>query len=96
MDTSKVFQQRNRAFFEASFYVSLRITKAEMLHTIAGELILPCAKDINCISSGKEAKSKLNILSFSVNAVQRRIPLISEHIKDEVIDKVKSAGPLAL
>ena len=41
-------------------------------------------------------RSKLNILSFSINAVQHRISLMSEHIKDQVIDQVKSAGPFAL
>ena len=67
-----------------------------MPHTIAKELILPCVKDINCILSGKETESKLNILSFLVNAVQRRISVMSKHIKEQVIDHVKSAGPFAL
>ena len=67
-----------------------------MPHTIAEKLILPCVKDINCILSEKETKSKLNILSFSDNAVQRRISLMSKHIKDQVIDQIKSAGPFAL
>ena len=67
-----------------------------MPHTIAEELILPCVNDINCILSGKEAESKLFILSFSDNAVHRRISLMSEHIKDQVIDQMKSAGPFAL
>ena len=67
-----------------------------MPHTIAEELMLPCVKDINCILSGKETKSKLNILSFSDNAMQHKISLMSEHIKNQVIDQVKSTGPFAL
>ena len=67
-----------------------------MSHTIAEELTLPCAKDINCILSGKEAKSRLNILSFSVNAGQPKISLISDNIKDQVIDQAKSTGLFAL
>ena len=86
-----VFQQQNRAFVEALFHVLLRIAKAEMPLTIAEELILPCVKNINYIISGKEAKRKLNISSFLVNAVQHRISLMSEHIKDRVIDQVKSS-----
>ena len=81
-----MFQQRNRAFVQAFFHVSLRIAKAKMPHTIAEELILPCVKDINCILSGKETESSLNILSFSDNTMQRRILLMSEHIKNQVID----------
>ena len=77
-----MFQQRKRAFVEAFFQVSLPIAKAEMPDPNAEELILPCVKDINCILSGKEAESRLNILSFSDNAVQLRILLMSDHIKD--------------
>ena len=95
-DTSGVFQQRNRAFVQAFFHVSLPIAKAQMPHTIAEESILPCVKEINCILSGKETESKLNVLSFSDNAVHIRISLMSSHIKDQVLDQTKSAGPFVL
>ena len=49
MDTSGIFQQPNRAFVEAFYHVSLPIAEAQMPHTIAKELILPCAKDINSL-----------------------------------------------
>ena len=96
MDSSGVFQQRNRASVEATFVISLRIAKAKKPHTIAEQLILPCAKDINRILIGKEAESKLNVLSLSDNTVQRRISLMSEDIKNQVIDQMKSAGSFAL
>ena len=64
-------------------------------HTIAKELILQCAKDINRILIGKEAENKLNIPSLSDNAVQRRILLMDEN-KDQVIDLSKSARLFAL
>ena len=96
MDTSGAFQQQNRASVEVSFEISLRIAKTKKPHTIAEELMLPCAKDIIRILIGKEAESKLNVLSLSDNTVQRRISLMSEDIKDQVIDQLKSAGPFAL
>ena len=96
MYTAGVLEQRNRASVKAFFHVSLRIAKDKKLHTIAEELILRCAKDINRISIGKEAESKLNILSHSDNTVQRRILLMSENIKDQVIDLPKSDGPFSL
>ena len=96
MDSSGVFQQRNRASVEATFIISLRIAKAKKPHTIAEQLILPCAKDINRILIEKEAESKLNVLSLSDNTVQRRISLMSEDIKNQVIDQMKSAGSFAL
>ena len=88
MDSSGVFQQQNRAAVEATFVVSLRIAKAKKSHTIAEQLILPCAKDINRILIGKEAESKLNVLSLSDNTVQRRISLMSEDIQNQVIDQM--------
>ena len=96
MDSSGVFQQQNRAAVEATFVVSLRIAKAKKPHTTAEQLILPCAKDINRILIGKEAESKLNVLSLSDNTVQRRISLMSEDIQNQVIDQMKSAGSFAL
>ena len=79
-----------------TFVVSLRIAKTKKPHTIAEKLILPCAKDINRILIGKEAESKLNVLSLSDNTVQSRISMMSEDIKNQVIDQMKSAGPFAL
>ena len=81
INTSGAFQQQYRAAVEATFVVSLRIAKAKKPHTIAEQLILPCAKDINRILIGKEAESKLNILSLSDNMVQCRISMMSENIK---------------
>ena len=96
MDSSGVFQQQNRAGVEATLVASLRIAKAKKPHTIAEQLILPCAKDINRILIGKKAESKLNVLSLSDNTVQRRIFLMSEDIHNQVIDQMKSAGSFAL
>lgn len=96
MDTSGSFQQRNRAAVEVSFQLSLRIAKAKKPHTIAEELILPCAKDINRIMIGTEAEKKLNVLSLSDNTVQRRITMMSEDIRDQVVDKMRSAGRFSL
>ena len=47
MYTSGAFQQQHRAAVEVSFRVFLRIAKGKKPHTVAGELILPCAKDMN-------------------------------------------------
>ena len=57
---------------------------------------MPSANDINRILIGKEAESKLNVLSHSDNTVQCRISLMSEDIQNQVIDQMKSAGSFAL
>ena len=41
-------------------------------------------------------RGEFNIPSFSVNSVQRRISLMSEYIKDQVIDQMKSTSSFAL
>ena len=96
MDTSRPFQQRHRASVKATFVVSLRIEKAKKLLTIAEQLTLPCARDINRILFGKDAESMLNVLSLSDNTVQRRISLTFDKIKNQVVDQMKSAGSFAL
>ena len=96
LDSSGVFRQEHRAAVEASFIVSLRIAKAKKPHTIAEDLILPCAKDINRLLIGPDAEKKLNQLSLSDNTVQRRISMMADNIKDQVISKVRTAGLFAL
>ena len=79
-----------------SFRASLRIATVKEPHTVAGELILPCAKDINRIMIGIKAENKLNSLLLLDDTVQRRITMMSEDIKDQVIDEMKSAGSFSL
>ena len=45
---------------------------------------------------GTEAENKLILLSLSDNTVQRRITMMSEDIKDQVIDEMKSAWSFSL
>ena len=61
MDSSGIFQQRNRASVEATFVISLRIAKAKKPHTIAEQLILPCAKDINWKGSREQVECTISL-----------------------------------
>ena len=81
---------------EVPFRVFLRIAKAKKPHTVTEELILPCAKDIDQIIIVTEAENKLNLPPLSDNTMQRRIMMMSEDVKDHVIDEMKSAGSFAL
>ena len=96
IDSSGIVRQQSEAAVRVSFLVSWRIAKAKVPHTIAEKLIIPCAKEINRLMIGKEAENKLNILSLSDNTVQRRISLLSEDIRDQVVCELRSAGPFAL
>ena len=56
MDTSGIFQQPNRAIIEAFYHVLLTIAEAEMPHTIAENLIRPCANEVRwsvCSAAGR-------------------------------------------
>ena len=91
LDSGGLFQQQNIAAVEASYLVALKIAKAKKPHTIAEELLLPCAKDIVRLMIGQEYVKKLQPLSLSNNTVQRRISDMSNDILQQVCDEIKSA-----
>lgn len=72
--------------------VSLEIAKKKKPHIIGDELILPCAKTMVKLVLGEKSAEKLSAISLSNNTVQRRISLMSDDIKEQVIQKVKEAG----
>ncbi|XP_063872897.1 zinc finger BED domain-containing protein 5-like [Scylla paramamosain] len=92
LDASGSFHQQNAAVVEASFLVSLEITKKKKPHTIGEELILPCAKTMVKLVLDEKSAEKLNAISLSNNTVQRRISQISDDIKEQVIQEIKRAG----
>jgi hypothetical protein len=48
--------KKNAAVVEASYLVAQRIAKIKKPHTIAEELILPCAKDIVSVMMGSDCQ----------------------------------------
>jgi hypothetical protein len=65
--------KKNAAAVKASYLVTQRTAKVKKLHTIAEELILPCAKDIVSVMIGSDYLIKLQPLSLSNDAVRQRI-----------------------
>jgi len=73
---------------EASYKVAHLIARQGKPHTIAEELILPCAKImVTCVDSGKIA-TKLDSIPLSNNTVMRRIQDLTENLKQQLIDQV--------
>lgn len=95
LDASGAFQTQTQAAVKASYEVSYRIAQQKKPHTIGENLVLPCAVDIVRIMLGEESAKKILPLSLSNNTVQRRIADMSDDIKAQVIDEIKSA-PLGL
>ena len=82
---------------KTSYLVSYNNAKAkEKHHIIAEQLVYPCAKNIICRMIGTDAVEKLNSLSLSDNAVQRRISDMSDDIKSQVVHEIKKSSMFAL
>ena len=73
----------------ASYEIALLVAKNKKPHTIAEELIMPAAKAQVEHVIGDKAVSKLNRVSVSNNAIQRRITEMSTDLKEQVITEVQ-------
>lgn len=92
LDSSGLFSQTNQKNTEASYVVSLEIARQLKPHTIGEKLIKPCAQKMAEIVLGKEAETKIAAIPLSNNSVQRRIVEMSEDIKAQVVEEIKSAA----
>jgi hypothetical protein len=90
LDSSGSYQQENATAVEASYLVAQRIAKVKIPHTIAEELILPCAKDIVSVMMGSDYLIKLQPLSSSNDTIRRRIQDMVYYILSQVVDEIKS------
>jgi zinc finger BED domain-containing protein 5/7/8/9 len=95
LDSGGAIQQHNKAVLTISYEVSLKLAKAKKPHTLAEEVIMPCAKDIVRHIFGEDAMKKLNPISLSNDTVHRRIKEMSADILSQVIHEMKTA-PLGL
>ena len=74
----------------ASYQVAYKVAKSKKPHTIAEELIKPCALEMATIILGKEAR-KFESVSLSNNVIHSRIGDLNEDILDQVISDVRSS-----
>ena len=85
LDATGDFHSSSVSALEASYIVSLQISKAKKPHRVGEELILPCTKAIVRFLIETDAERTLNTISLSDNTVQRRILDLSEDIKNQVV-----------
>jgi hypothetical protein len=90
LDSSGSYQQKNAAAIETSYFVAQRTAKVKKPHTIAEELILPCAKDTVSVMMGSDYLIKSQPLSLSNNTIRRRIQDMPYDILSQVVDETKS------
>ena len=69
--------------------VAQRIAKLRKAHTIAEDLVKPCALEMAEIMCGTEVKTKLAQIPLSNNTISQRIDCMSEDIREQVCDKIR-------
>ncbi|XP_035225125.1 zinc finger BED domain-containing protein 5-like [Stegodyphus dumicola] len=74
---------------KASFRVSYRIARFRQAHTIAENLIGPCAKDIAKCMLGEKAAKKIELVPLSNNTVSHRINDLANYVENELLKRIK-------
>ena len=85
------FVPADKPLLLASYKVAYEIAKNKKPHTIAENLIKPCALEMAGIVLGKEAKQKLQQVPLSDNVISSRISDMSDDILKQVITDIKSS-----
>ncbi|XP_072399546.1 zinc finger BED domain-containing protein 5-like [Diabrotica undecimpunctata] len=79
-----------------SCQVSILVAKSGKPHTIAEELILPCAKIMVFAMLGEKASKELDVISLSNTTVKNRILDMSGNVKKQLILNLKASRFYAL
>lgn len=77
---------------EASFRVSYRIARYAQAHTMAENLIGPCAKDIVKCMLGEKAAKKIDLVPLSNNTMSRRINDLANDVESELLKRIKMSN----
>lgn len=85
----KVAMGTNEKATEASYRVSLKIAEMGAAHTIAENLIKPCALELaRCILNDKAA-AEISLVPLSNNTVSRRIHDMADDVKNQLISYLR-------
>lgn len=74
----------------ASYLVSYRIAKSKKAHTLAEEVILPCAIDMCTALIGEKEAAKLKTIPLSNDTVHRRICDMSNDVEHQLTERLSS------
>ena len=89
---SGVPAQRLLAAVEASYMVAYKVAQQQKCHTIAENLILPCAKEMVTKVCGEDQEKKLSAISLSNNTISRRIDNMASDVLCQVVTEVKESS----
>ena len=91
LDALGEFFTREYKIVEASYVVTLEIAKQKKPHTIGETLINPFVLQMADTMLEKDAERKLVSVSLSNCTIQRRIKDLSDDIKCQVVEEIKTA-----
>ena len=80
----------------ASYEVSFRIAQQGEAHTIAENLIKPCAKDLVKCMIGENYVRNIESVPLSNSTISRRISDMAEYCQKEIIRRVKQSPSFSL
>lgn len=86
----------NDKCLEASLEVSYLIAKDKKPHTIGETLVLPAAVKMVEIIHGKEYADKLKCIPLSANTIGRRIEIIADNLKKQLLKQITQCGKFAI
>jgi len=86
------FISNEKPLLHASYRVAYMCAKKKKPHTIAEELVKPCALEMTKIVLGAEAQQKLQQIPLSNVVIHTRISDISKDILQQVIEDIKASN----
>ena len=96
LDFTGNFQQENAAATQASYEVALQIAKQKKPHTVGESLVKPCLLKAVKLVLGESSEAKMRQISLSNDTIQRRISDMSEDVKEQVINEMKTSPLFSL
>ncbi|KAF2346143.1 Zinc finger BED-type, partial [Trinorchestia longiramus] len=90
--SSGIQAQKLQAAMEASYFVAYKVAEQQKCHTIAENLIMPCAYEMVSKVCGEDQAKTLSVISLSNNTIHRRIDDMASDILSQVITEIKESS----
>nr|XP_053637319.1 zinc finger BED domain-containing protein 5-like [Cherax quadricarinatus] len=90
--SSGIQAQKLQAAVEASYCVAYKIAEQQKCHTIAENLIMPCAYEMVSKVCGEDQAKKLSVISLSNNTIRRRVDDMASDILSQVTTEIKESS----
>lgn len=90
--SSGIQAQRLQAAVEASYFVAYKVAEQQKCHTIAKNLIMPCAYEMVSKVCGEDQAKKLSAISLSNNTIRRQVDDMASDILSQVTTEIKESS----